>query len=131
MIKEITDRDLTEDIIYIFPDLKLESNNPFNKYIGYYLNKLVGFINYSLIYDRCEINYIGVIEQYRNKKIASTLLDFLIDKLSDCSNITLEVNTNNIAAINLYKKHGFKVVSIREKYYGNDDAYLMMKELGD
>lgn len=131
MIKEITNKDLIQDIIDMFPSLKLNENNPFNFYLGYYLDDLVGFINYSIIYDRCEINYIGVIEKYRNKKIGSALLEFLFKKLNSCSNITLEVNINNIVAINLYKKYGFNIVSIRKNYYGNEDAYLMLKELGD
>ena len=29
----------------------------------------------------------------------------------------------------LYEKYGFKIVSVREKYYGNDDAYLMIREM--
>ena len=44
-------------------------------------------------------------------------------KLKD---ITLEVNVNNIPAINLYKKYNFKEVGIRKKYYNNtDDAIIM------
>ena len=45
--------------------------------------------------------------------------------------IILEVSKNNIAAINMYKKLGFKKVSIRKKYYRIGpsllDAYLMEK----
>ena len=45
--------------------------------------------------------------------------------------IILEVSKNNIAAINMYKKLGFKKVSTRKKYYriGANflDAYLMEK----
>ena len=44
-------------------------------------------------------------------------------KLKD---ITLEVNINNISAINLYKKYDFKEVGLRKKYYNNcDDALIM------
>ena len=44
-------------------------------------------------------------------------MNYLIDyaKKNHIINITLEVNENNIAAINLYKKHGFIVVSKRDK----------------
>lgn len=48
-------------------------------------------------------------------------------KLKD---ITLEVNINNIPAINLYKKYSFEEVGIRKKYYNNiDDALIMTKKL--
>ena len=45
------------------------------------------------------------------------------------NNITLEVRTTNEGAINLYKKYNFKVVSTRKNYYGNEDAYLMIREM--
>ena len=48
-------------------------------------------------------------------------------KLKD---ITLEVNINNIPAINLYKKYNFEEVGIRKKYYNNvEDALIMTKKL--
>lgn len=40
-------------------------------------------------------------------------------------NITLEVNVLNDAAIKLYKKFNFTVVSIRRGYYKGIDGYLM------
>lgn len=132
MIKEITNEDLSNEILNIFNSSVIDGKDPFNKILGYfYDSKLIGFISYSIIYDRCEINFIGVLEEYRNNKIGSKLINNLIERLSSCKNITLEVNVNNYIAIKLYKKSGFKVASIRKKYYGNDDAYLMIKELGD
>lgn len=132
MIKEITNEDLSNEILNIFNSKVIDDKDPFNKFLGYfYDSKLIGFISYSIIYDRCEINFIGVLEEYRNNKIGSKLIKNLIGRLNSCKNITLEVNVNNYIAIKLYKKNGFEVASIRKKYYGNDDAYLMIKELGD
>ena len=51
----------------------------------------------------------------------------MFNNLNDVSNITLEVNINNISAIKLYEKNGFKVVSKRENYYNGVDGYLMLK----
>lgn len=42
------------------------------------------------------------------------------------NDITLEVNVNNIPAINLYKKYNFKEVGLRKKYYKNTDDALIM-----
>ena len=65
--------------------------------------------------------------EHRKKGIASKLMDMMIN--DDVKNITLEVNVKNQDAIKLYEKYGFKIVSVREKYYGNDDAYLMIREM--
>jgi len=99
--------------------------NPFNKILVYIdNNKILGFIDYSKMYENMEINYIFVKEEYRNKGIASKLLKYIIDN-NDFSNITLEVNINNTNAIKLYEKFNFKTVSIRKGYYNGIDAYLM------
>ena len=120
MIKEI------KDINYInnLSNYKV-TLNPFNKVIGYYINDiLVGFLDYSVMYEKIEINYIFVINEYRRKSIAYNLIKYVVDNY-DFENITLEVNVNNVSAINLYKKLGFKIIGIRKKYYDGIDGYLM------
>lgn len=104
----------------------------FTKLYVYELNnKVIGFISYSVIYDRAELNYIYVDEKYRKEHIASNLLEFFIEIAisNKCKNITLEVSCNNYIGINLYKKYGFKEVAIRKNYYNGIDGILMMKEL--
>lgn len=61
--------------------------------------------------------------------IGSRLLEELIKKAEENSTlITLEVNTENLPAVNLYKKFGFKILGTRKKYYNNKfDAYIMTK----
>lgn len=111
------------DISYLLVD------NTFNKdYIYVIDDNPIGLISFSVIYDRIELNYIWVAETYRDQGIASKMMEFMCN-YKDITNITLEVRVDNIAAINLYKKYGFQIVSIRKKYYGNKDAYLMMKEM--
>lgn len=102
------------------------SNNPYAKYIVYKSgNNIIGYIYYSNIYERIEINQIEVEKEYRNKKIASKLMMTLIKK--ENKPITLEVKKDNIAAINLYKKYGFKEKAIRKGYYHGVDGILMEK----
>ncbi len=91
---------------------------------------LVGFIDYSCFYERAEINYIFVLDGYRKKGIAYRLINYVFDNY-DFDSITLEVRSSNIAAINLYKKCGFKVCSIRKNYYGDEDALMLIWENGD
>lgn len=43
--------------------------------------------------------------------------------------VILEVNENNSGAINFYKKHGFKEISIRKNYYKDGaNAIIMERE---
>ena len=104
------------------------STNPYLKIITFVeKDKIIGFILYSLIYDRIEIEQFEVITKKRSQGIGSQLLSYLIDKYQNTNikNITLEVKEDNIAAINLYKKYDFKIVSIREKYYNGINGFLM------
>lgn len=110
----------------------LFKQSPFSLIMIYELeNEIVGFINYSIIYDRAELDYIYVDKEYRGKKIASELLQFCLDDVttSGCTNITLEVNENNTMGIGLYKKFGFQQVAKRSRYYHGVDALLMVRDL--
>jgi len=120
MIKEVTNIDYLNSL----SDYKI-SLNEFNHILVYEKdNKIVAFLDYSKMYERMEINYIFVINEYRRNNIAYELIKYMIDN-NEFENITLEVNVNNLSAINLYKKHGFEIVAIREKYYNGVDGYLM------
>jgi len=92
-------------------------------------DKINGIIIYNLFYDRIEIEYIIVPEEYRKKGIGSKLLLEL--EKENIKNITLEVRESNKEAINFYKKNGYKIEAVRKNYYGNEDGYLMMKEIGE
>lgn len=90
---------------------------------GYYIdNELVGIIIYKRLYDTTDLLYIVVDKLYRNKNIASTLLENLI---KESNKIILEVRCDNKNAIKLYKKYNFKIINIRKNYYDNMDAYVM------
>ncbi len=120
MLKEVNDLTYLNSL----SDYKV-SFNAFNKVLGYYLDdNLVGFLDYSVMYQRIEINYLFVVEKYRRQNIASKLLSFIIDNY-EYDNITLEVRIDNDKAINLYKKFDFKIINIRSNYYNGVDGYLM------
>lgn len=93
----------------------------------------VGFYIISKILDEVEIYTIAVDELYRGQKIASNMLEHLINfsKEMKVSKIWLEVSTKNMPAINLYEKFGFEKIRLRKNYYSltNEDAYIMLKEL--
>ncbi len=131
MIKEINDIKKINDFLKSF-NVNIKEIGVYSHCYAYEENNMCyGFLYFDYIYDRIEIEYIYVNKEKRKKGIASILLEKLIDesKKLACLNITLEVNVNNIPAINLYKKYGFKKVAIREKYYGSEDGLLMIREM--
>ena len=110
----------------------IEGPNPYAKSIEYHENgRVIGFLNYSLIYDRIEIDNIEVKEEHRNKKIGTKLMTYLIYNAIDnhVINITLEVRKSNDIAIKLYKRFGFREVALRKLYYGDEDGILMEKQV--
>ena len=119
--------------IFINNDIKRDfQNNPYTNYLIYLIDdKIVGFINYLLIYDRMEIVNFNVLEFFQDKHIGSSLLEKIIEiaKNNELKNITLEVRSDNVKAIYLYKKYDFKEVAIRKNYYNDTDGILMEKEL--
>lgn len=126
MIEEVYGVQLSELLSTDYVDKELVVN-PYAHFLVYKINsRIVGYLYYSLIYDRLEINQIEVLEEYRHKGIGSKLLQFLIDK--EPYAITLEVRKDNYNAINLYKKYNFVDIAIRKGYYSGVDAILMERK---
>ena len=112
--------------------IELDNNNPYAKRIEFFEdNKVLGYLDYSLIYDRIELDNIFVNEKERRKGIGKKLLGYLVAVAIDSHviNITLEVRVSNEAARNLYKSFGFREVALRKFYYGNEDGILMEKQV--
>lgn len=141
MIKEINinDKEIIEKVESTFPtffsknDIFSDFNqNAFTKYFIYMeKSNIIGVVNYYDLYERFELSYIEVLEEYRNNRIGSKLLEKLIEigLEKGIDNITLEVNVNNEYAIKLYKKYGFEVVAMRKNYYDGVDGYLMERKM--
>ncbi len=131
MIQEFADKKKIESILKKYFKSYVVTNDPFEKIVAYIDGDVVGIITYSIIYERAEVNYILVLEEYRGVGIADKLLKFALSdmKKSGCETVSLEVDSMNEKAINLYLKNGFIIKNIREKYYDNNDGYLMVKDL--
>ena len=103
-------------------------NNPYGNYLLLIeKDKIIGYIYYSDIYERAEINQFEVKPTHRNCGKGNELLKYLIEKLQ--KNITLEVKQTNASAIHLYEKNGFKKVAIRKGYYNGIDGILMERTM--
>ena len=122
-IDNVTDNDLISKE-EMMNDL---NNNPFGIYLTLIENnEIIGYLYYSDIYDRAEINQIEVSKKHRNCGKGSSLLKKMIELVE--KDITLEVRKNNYSAINLYKKFNFKEIAIRKNYYNNIDGILMERK---
>ena len=140
MIERLTEESsYLDNLQTIFTDVFTKKNvkkdietNEFTNYLTYVINEQpIAFINYYVMYERAELININVLENFQNQKIASKLLEYMIN---DCINkeaisITLEVKVTNEKAIHLYEKFEFKQIGIRKGYYQGIDAILMEKEL--
>ena len=117
------------DDFWSYEILQNELNNPNSEYsIAKQDNEILGFAGIWKSIDDVHITDIVVKKIYRKKHIGSALLQKLIDtaKEQNFKSITLEVNENNLPAINLYSKFLFKKLGIRKKYYKNKDNAIIM-----
>ena len=113
-------------------EVDMTHTNPFARKIEYVVDDaVIGYLDYSLIYDRMEIDNFSVLEEYRNQGIGTKLLAHLVSIAIEYRvvNITLEVRMSNEIAINLYKRFGFREVALRKFYYGDEDGILMEKQV--
>ena len=96
-------------------------------------NEVVGFIGLWIVLDEGDITNVAVHPNYRKQKIASLLIEYVINNMKNwnISSLTLEVRKSNIPAQNLYKKFNFNVSKIKKNFYSdnNEDAYIMWLKL--
>lgn len=92
--------------------------------------EVAAYLSYMKIFDEIHIQNVATHPDFRGRGLGMNLLKFLTEFADENKfKITLEVNTKNEKALKLYKKNGFKVVSIRKDYYGIDkDAFIMWRE---
>ena len=138
MIKELKKQELNyikeleNSFSFVIEDINSDlDNNPFSHFLLYIEDdKILGFINYYLLYEKIEIAHFNVLEEYQNKKIGSKLLEYIINKYKGIvENITLEVKKDNNKAIHIYEKMGFKKVAVRNAYYNGIDGILMERKM--
>lgn len=112
--------------------IELEGANPYGRRLEFYEEeKILGYLNYSLIYDRMEIDNFFVEKSRRREGIGKKLMSYLVAEAirNHVINITLEVRISNEIARELYKKFGFREVALRKFYYGDEDGILMEKQV--
>ena len=126
-IKDILISDF--DDFWNYNILKDELESPNSKYIIAKTNdgEIIGFAGIKVIVDTADIMNIVVKKSWRNQGVGNLLLSNLISicKISNLSSLSLEVNEDNLPAIHLYEKFGFKQIGVRKNYYQDKDGLIM------
>ncbi len=97
--------------------------------------EIVGFAAYSLLPqdESAELESIAVHPGRRNQGAGSALLKACIEagERAGAAVIRLEVRASNLAALALYRSHGFRCCGRRSGYYHDpeDDASIMERRL--
>lgn len=97
-------------------------------FVFYDEEKIVGFIEYRVLYETADIINIAVHPNYEKKGIGTKLVERLIDSYF-IEHVMLEVRESNTNAINFYKKNKFEIIRTIKNYYGNDNALVMERKL--
>lgn len=84
--------------------------------------QIIGYIVYKDRDISYDIFQIAVLPHMQKKNIATMMLGDIMDK-----DIVLEVRVDNVAAIKLYEKNGFKAFQTLSGYYDGIDGVKMIR----
>jgi len=128
MIYELANLDELDNSFISKEYIKNElDNNPFGKVLILKEdNEIIGYLYYSDIYERAEINQFEINKIHRNCGKGDLLLKELVNRIK--KDITLEVKEDNYPAIKVYEKNGFLKKAIRKGYYNGVDGILMERK---
>ena len=92
-------------------------------------NQLVGYVGVMITFDTADIIKVGVKKEYQGKGYSKRLMYLLLQVLKDngVKYVMLEVEHSNYKAINLYLSCGFKEISERKNYYGENSHDKIMR----
>ncbi len=107
------------------------SNNYIAKLNSIPINNIIAYISFRIVCSEMEILKIAVSKEYRRIGVATYMMDkcYEIALNKNAETAFLEVNKSNLKAINFYIKNGYERYGERAKYYKNEDALLLKKEL--
>lgn len=93
----------------------------------------VGFVNYWLVADEVHLLNLALGPEHRGRGLGTRLLAHVVAfaRGHACRVVTLEVRRSNLTAQHLYRKAGFRAVSVRPAYYtdNHEDAIVMILDL--
>ena len=94
-------------------------------------SEVLGYIGMQTVLDEGYILNIAVSESYRQQGIADALMESIEEESvrRSLAFISLEVRESNLAAVSLYRKHGYLLAGRRVNYYSRprEDALIYTK----
>ncbi|MGI6787301.1 MAG: ribosomal protein S18-alanine N-acetyltransferase [Acholeplasmataceae bacterium] len=116
-----------------YPNISYQmSSKNYRIYVACDEEEIIGYVLYQVIDDEGEVYFFTVKNEYRGKKIGQNLLDFSLNELrkEKIKKVTLETRASNVVAQKIYEKSGFVNVSVRIRYYtdNQEDAIIYVWE---
>lgn len=113
---------------------ELETNDYAYLYVIEVDNRIVGFIDYWITFEVCQLAKIVTDKKERGKHYAFKMMNFMnkMAKEKGCEVISLEVRRSNLLAINFYEYLGYIKINERKSYYQDnyEDALVYMLAVG-
>lgn len=109
-----------------------ELKSPFSLYLVIEEGEeIVAHIGVKRIMEELHIMTVAVSPGYRRRGYARALITAALSAPVNAGarSVYLEVRPSNTAARALYESLGFKATGVRPRYYGDEDAILMTRDL--
>jgi ribosomal-protein-alanine N-acetyltransferase len=89
---------------------------------------IVAFVDLWLVADEVHVINVATAVRHRRRGHARALLAAVLDlaRVRRCGTVLLEVRPSNHAALALYARFGFEVISTRSRYYDDGEDALVM-----
>lgn len=85
----------------------------------------LGYFLGAVSFDEAELYRIAVLPEFRGKGYGGQIMEKFLNSLpKNTERVFLEVRESNLPAVGLYKKYGFRLISARKNYYGNEDGLV-------
>ena len=113
---------------------ELEENEFSYLFVLEHDNVVIGYYGFWVMFENVDITKVSIRKEFQGMKLSHILMEDCIKRVEmlDGEKINLEVRVDNLRAISLYKKHGFKELIVRKDYYGpKEDALIMVRGEND
>ncbi len=85
----------------------------------------IGYFLGAASFEEAELYRIAVLPEFRGKGHGGHIMEKFLNSLpKKTERVFLEVRESNLPAVGLYKKYGFKLISARKNYYGDEDGLV-------
>jgi ribosomal-protein-alanine N-acetyltransferase len=96
--------------------------------------QLLGVATFTVADDMADLQRVVVHPRARGRGVGASLVRAGLEwaEALGANRMLLEVRTDNLPAVSLYRRLGFDQISCRRNYYGpGRDAYVMLRPLGE